>query len=99
MNDAGVAHEKKMTEMGCTDEKVRDKLLLHLARRMGYKGNKKVAEHGICKTYRTADGWDVYFMGQSLFNVKVDEKGNVTGLKEKKYGSDEWEDYVPEIYR
>jgi len=50
-----------------------------MKRRIGHKNDKKVAEHGICKVYRDKDGWDLYFTGQTLFDIEVAE-GNKPGV-------------------
>jgi len=74
--------------LGCDKPKEKVKLLKHLAHKLGYPGDMKVAEHALCKSMRKQTAYDVFFHGQSLFDIRKGKHG-VT-MWEQKWKSNAW---------
>jgi len=71
------AYEKKLEEMGCGEPERQMQLLKHLARKIGYPGDMKIAEHALCKSMRVQQAVDLYFHSQSLFDIQKSKKKKV----------------------
>jgi len=76
-------------EWECTKEAEQTKLLKHLAHKLEYPKDMKVAEHALCKSMRTNSAHDLFFPGQSLFDIRRDKQHGVT-VWEKKWNNSEW---------
>jgi len=86
------SYEKVLKEKKCEEPKHQLSLLKQLANKLGYAGDTKVAEHSLCKTFRKDEKCDIYFEGQSLFDIRANRTGTAhsVAMVEQKWGTEEW---------
>jgi hypothetical protein len=93
-----VGYADKLIEAGIDRDFLMAAFLRMTAKEMGYPNDVKVGEHCVCKVLRKHSARDLFFQGQSLYNIVWNDDMSDIVVLRKVWGSLEWENFIPPTY-